>query len=267
MFGPSQVEAPHEAPHVIDLRNKHSRIARRRRLPAPAVVGLAWLAGSVPFSNLTARSRAQVDLRDVGNGTVSGTALYDVAGFGPLAVAGVCDVAKGFVGPVLAGRDRPVLGAVAATAGVAGHNWSPWLQGAGGRGLSVAFGAFTPLAWPGTVVLAVGLAAGRLRQQSGLGSFLGAMAVVPVVTRTHGRAGAVAGTGIVGVMLAKRVLGNRRPDDPSVRTYVHRLVFDRDPPTHAEAAAGAGPVHGNGRGNPVLPEPSDGEAGSSGGHA
>ena len=153
------------------------------------VVGAAWLAGSVPFSNLAARRRADVDLRDVGTGTVSGTALYEVAGFGPLAVAGACDVAKGFVGPLLAGRDRPVLGAVAATAGVAGHNWSPWLRGAGGRGLSVAFGAFLPLAWPGTVVLALGLAGGRLRQQSGLGTFLGAALVVPVVARTHGRSG------------------------------------------------------------------------------
>jgi acyl phosphate:glycerol-3-phosphate acyltransferase len=200
-----------------------------RRLPASVVVGAAWLAGSVPFSYIAARARARVDLREVGTGTVSGTALYDVAGFGPLAVAGACDVAKGAVGPLLAGRDRGVLGAVAATAGVAGHNWSPWLRGAGGRGLSVAFGAFLPLAWPGTVVLAVGLAAGRLRRQSGLGSFVGAAAVVPVVSRTHGRVGAVAGTGIVGVMLAKRIAGNRRPADPSPRTYLHRMVFDQDP--------------------------------------
>jgi acyl phosphate:glycerol-3-phosphate acyltransferase len=200
-----------------------------RRLPAPVVVGAAWLAGSVPFSNIAARVQARVDLREVGSGTVSGTALYDVAGFGPLAVAGACDVAKGAVGPLLAGRDRGVLGAVAATAGVAGHNWSPWLRGAGGRGLSVAFGAFLPLAWPGTVVLAVGLAAGRLRHHSGLGSFLGSVALVPVVSRTHGRVGAVAGTGIVGAMLAKRIAGNRAPEDPSLHTYLHRMVFDQDP--------------------------------------
>jgi acyl phosphate:glycerol-3-phosphate acyltransferase len=263
---------------VIGLRDKRTTSTRRRRLPAPAVVGLAWLAGSVPFSNVAARSRAQVDLRDVGNGTVSGTALYDVAGFGPLAVAGVCDIAKGFVGPVLAGPDRPILGAVAGTAGVAGHNWSPWLQGAGGRGLSVAFGAFTPLAWPGTVVLAAGLAAGRLRRHSGLGSFLGSLAVVPVVARTHGRPGAVAGTGIVSVMLAKRVLGNRPPDDPSLRTYAHRLVFDCDPPSRASAGArtgveatsgdGDGPGESGARARVSVPaEPTDGEPVPSGGSA
>jgi acyl phosphate:glycerol-3-phosphate acyltransferase len=217
---------------VIDVHDEHPRTASRRRpqgLPAPVVVGAAWLAGSVPFSNVAARHRADVDLRDVGTGTVSGTALYDVAGFGPLAVAGVCDVAKGAVGPLLAGRDRPVLGAVAATAGVAGHNWSPWLRGAGGRGLSVALGAFLPLAWPGTVVLALGLAGGRLRRQTGLGTFIAAALVVPVVARTHGRSGAIAGAGIVGALLAKRMTGNRPPARRTAAVYLHRLVFDHDP--------------------------------------
>lgn len=212
----------------------------RRRLPGPVVVALAWLAGSVPFSNIAAHRRAQVDLRDVGNGTVSGTALHEVAGFGPLAAAGLCDVAKGTVGPVLAGGDRPMLGAMAASAGIVGHNWSPWLRGAGGRGLSVAFGAFLPLAWPGTVVLALGLALGRLARRSGLGSFLGAVALVPVVARTHGRAGAAAGVGVVTPLLAKRVAGNRPPARPTVGAYAHRLLFDND----AEPAAGPPPGAG-----------------------
>ena len=69
-----------------------------------------------------ARRVGRVDLRDVGTGTVSGTALYHVAGFGPLALAGVCDVAKGAVGPLLAGSDRPELAAVAGGVAVAGHN-------------------------------------------------------------------------------------------------------------------------------------------------
>src|SRR5439155_25573351 len=90
----------------------------------------------VPFSNLMARRARGVDLRKFGSGTVSGTALYEVAGFGSLALAGVCDVLKGAVGPLLAGRSRPRLRALAAGAAVAGHNWSPFLRGAGGRGIS-----------------------------------------------------------------------------------------------------------------------------------
>jgi glycerol-3-phosphate acyltransferase PlsY len=52
------------------------------------VLASAYLAGSVPFSGLAARLVAGVDLRDHGTGTVSGTGLYEVAGFVPLALAG-----------------------------------------------------------------------------------------------------------------------------------------------------------------------------------
>jgi glycerol-3-phosphate acyltransferase PlsY len=200
-----------------------------RRTSAPIVVGLGWLAGSIPFSNIAARRRAGVDLRDVGGGTVSGTALHGVAGFGPLAVAGVCDIAKGAVGPVLAGRDRPLLAATAAVAAVAGHNWSPWLGGAGGRGLSVAMGSLVVQSWPGTVVLASGLAAGRLCRHTGLGSFVADLALVPVLAKTRGRAGLLAGAGVTGVMLAKRLAGNCPPTRPGLDVYLHRLLYDSDP--------------------------------------
>jgi glycerol-3-phosphate acyltransferase PlsY len=193
----------------------------------------------VPFSNLAARARAGVDLRDMGTGTVSGTALYSVAGFGPLAVAGVCDVAKGAVGPLLAGRSRPGLAALALGAGVAGHNWSPWLRGAGGRGISPALGGLAVANWPGTVTLAAGLAAGRLARATGLGSFLADVALVPVLARSRGRPGALAGLAVVGPLLAKRVVGNRAPQRASARVYGHRLVYDRDP---APAPAAVGPA-------------------------
>ncbi|MFO7281107.1 MAG: glycerol-3-phosphate acyltransferase [Thermoanaerobacterales bacterium] len=231
---------------------------RSRRPPAPAVVAAAWLAGSIPFSNIAARRVARVDLRGVGHGTVSGTALYEVAGFRPLAAAGVCEVAKGAVGPLLAGRDRPGLGALAATAAVAGHNWSPWLGGAGGRGVSVALGAFLPLAWPGTVALALGLAGGRLARQTGLGTLVGAVATVPLVRRTHGRVAAAGAAGIVGVMVAKRLAGNRPPDRRTAGTYLHRLLFDRDPdgpggPAEGERADGGTATAAPGAGTDGAP--------------
>src|SRR5438067_2391695 len=154
-----------------------------QRGPAPAVVlGVAYLAGAIPFSNLMARGARGVDLRRVGAGTVSGTSLYEVAGFVPLAVAGICDVAKGAVGPALAGPDRPELAAAAAAAGVAGHNWSPFLRGAGGRGISPALGALLVRNWPGTAVLLGGMTAGRLARETALGSFVADVALVPVLS-------------------------------------------------------------------------------------
>ena len=76
-----------------------------------AAIPAGFVAGSVPFSNLMAHRTRGVDLRTVGTGTVSGTALYQQAGFLPLATAGIFEVAKGAVGPALAGRDRPATAA------------------------------------------------------------------------------------------------------------------------------------------------------------
>jgi glycerol-3-phosphate acyltransferase PlsY len=198
--------------------------------PPAVVLASSYLAGAMPFSNLTARRTRGVDLRDVGNGTVSGTALYQVAGFGPLALGGVLDVAKGAVGPVLAGRDRPLLAAAAGGAAVAGHNWSVFLGGAGGRGISPAMGALLATAWPGTVVLAVGLASGRLARHTALASFAADLALVPVLARTRGRTGAAAGAAVVLPLLVKRLTGNRPPPSPRRPGWWRsRLLYDRDP--------------------------------------
>lgn len=192
-----------------------------------AVVAVSYLAGSIPFSNLMARRRAAVDLRSVGTGTVSGSALYSVAGFGPLAVAGVADVAKGAVGPMLAGRDRPALGALAAAAAVCGHNWSIWLGGAGGRGISPSIGALLVRDRPGAVTLLAGLSFKAVRS-TGLGGFVADMTVIPVLARTRGAAGALTGAAVVAPMLVKRLVGNRPPDRRDLATYGARLVLDRD---------------------------------------
>jgi len=196
---------------------------------AVVVVVAAFLLGSIPFSNLAAKRTKGVDLRDVGTGTVSGTSLYRVAGFVPLALAGVCDVAKGAGGALLAG-DRPALAAVAGGAAVAGHNWSPFLKGAGGRGLAPALGALLVTAWPGFVLLAVGMAAGRVVRQTGIGSFIAETLLTPLLAIWGGPVGALAGAAIAVPMLLKRVLGNQPPAGPRARAYASRLVLDRDPP-------------------------------------
>jgi glycerol-3-phosphate acyltransferase PlsY len=187
------------------------------------------VCGSIPFSNIASRLTRGVDLRDVGTGTVSGTALHEVAGFGPLAVAGVLEVAKGSVGPLLAGRDRPVLAALAGGASVAGHDWSPFLRGAGGRGISPATGALLASAPVGAAVLLGGLAAGRLAHQTAFASLLADLVLVPVTRRVHGRRGGLAAAAVVSVIVAKRLAGNApAPREIRWRTLRNRLLFDRD---------------------------------------
>lgn len=198
-------------------------------VPAALVIVAGFLAGAVPFSNLMARRARGIDLREIDTGTVSGTSLYKVAGFGPLAVAGVLDVAKGAVGPLLAGGgNHPVLAAVASGAAVAGHNWSPFLRGAGGRGISPALGAMLAWQWPGAVVLILGLAVGKLLSHTGAVSLAADVALVPVLAFTRGSSAAWAGVAVLVPMIAKRIVGNAPPPEHTVRAYGRRLVFDND---------------------------------------
>ncbi len=193
-----------------------------------SLLAVSYLVGAVPWSQVFARSRG-VDLRAVENGTVSGTGLYRVAGFAPLAVAGSLDVAKGAVGPLLAGSGRVGDAAASAAAAVAGHNWSVFLRGAGGRGISPALGALTARAPVGAGVVLGGLVAGRLTRQTGLGCFVSYLALVPVTRRVHGRGAATLAAAVLVPLLVKRIAGNRTPATWDVRTIVHRLVLDRDP--------------------------------------
>jgi acyl phosphate:glycerol-3-phosphate acyltransferase len=237
--------------------------AARRLAASASVLSASFLAGSIPFSQLAARHFAGADLRHLGSGTVSGTALYEVAGFGPLAIAGVLEVGKGAVGPLLARRavggtsrprtsgdrqDAAILGALAAGAAIAGHDWSPWLGGAGGRGLSPALGATLVLAPEGAVVLAGSMAAGRLAHQSGLATFLAALSLIPLLAARRRVAGVALALSICVPMTVKRLLGNSAPR-PSSESGIgpaslgahlrSRLLFDRelDPRRHRPATA------------------------------
>jgi glycerol-3-phosphate acyltransferase PlsY len=216
------------------------------RLRPVLAVAIGFGAGALPFSNFGARWFAGVDLRTVGTGTVSGTGLYDVAGKGPLVVVGLLELAKGAVGPLVAGRDHPWAAAWAGGAAVIGHNWSPLLGGAGGRGISPAMGALLPYEPVGTLALLTGLAVGRVGGETALGCLVADVALVPLVTRAHGRRGGWAAGAVLVPMLAKRLLGNGAPNgrdpngrDPNGRSpngrdpkvYLWRLLFDRDSAT------------------------------------
>lgn len=191
-----------------------------------------YAAGAVPFSNLAARHLAGVDLRSVGNGTVSGSALARVAGKKAVVVIGLAELAKGALGPALAGRRHGVAAALAGAAAVAGHNWSPWLGGAGGRGISPAIGALAVTAPSGSLVLLGGLVFGRLGGETAVGSLIADAALVPVARRAHGRGGALAAWAVLVPMLAKRLVGNGSAGPPvgcnRGSIYLWRLLFDRD---------------------------------------
>src|SRR5262245_59165325 len=99
-------------PHI--RRVPHRGLRRTQGMQAAPALLVSSAAGASPFSYPAGRRARGVDLRRVGTGTVAGTSLYRVAGFGPLAAAGVLEVAKGAVGPAVAtAAGRPALAAVA----------------------------------------------------------------------------------------------------------------------------------------------------------
>lgn len=219
------------------------------RARAVAVLAASYLAGSIPFTNLGARRLRGVDLRDVGTGTVSGTGLYQVAGFTPLALIGCAELAKGAAGPLLARRRGARLAALAAGAAVAGHNWSPFLGFQGGRGVSVALGASLATFPEGAAVLGAGLGGGRLARRSGAGCALAITALPAVLMKRRGREGLLLGTCLAAPLTVKRLAGNRPPPVRDLRHYAYRYLFDSDPPPPADTRCSSGAIPGAGSGD------------------
>ena len=127
-----------------------------------AILAASYLVGAIPFSHLIARSRLGVDLRTVGTGTATPMNLRRIGGVRLALAAGMVEMAKGAAGPMLIGTDHRILAAVAGALAITGHNWSPFLRGGGGRGISAATGALWVVAWPGAVYLGAWLAAGTV---------------------------------------------------------------------------------------------------------
>jgi acyl phosphate:glycerol-3-phosphate acyltransferase len=198
---------------------------------------LAFAAGGIPFSNFASRIARGIDLRRVGSGSVTGSSLYRTAGVWPVIVSGILDVGKGVVPPLLAGHDD-VLAAFAGMLVIVGHNWSPFLRFGGGRGIAPALGVCAVNGWPGAPLLLGSLIAGKLFGETGVGGFLGELALTPVLALTNGGAGALAGAVVAAPMLVKRIVADGRPPTPGWRPYVRRLVFDRPD----EPAAVPGPA-------------------------
>ena len=193
----------------------------------------AYLIGAVPFANIVARASSGEDLRSVGNGTVSSTGVYRVAGAGAFAVSCALDIGKGALAASLAGGCDPALAAAAVGLAIAGHNWSPFLRGAGGRGVLPGIGALLVIAPSGSALLLSGLAAGWSADNTALGCFAAQSLLVPVLGRAKGRKGVMLAAAVAGPMLVKRLLGNEPlpcaawPERG--RAYLTRVIYDRDP--------------------------------------
>ena len=159
-------------------------------LVVAAAVG--FLFGSIPFGYLLVRLSRGIDVRGVGSGNIGATNVFRVMGpVGWLATL-MADAGKGVAG-VAAGwaLGGVELAAAAAFAAVAGHCFSPWLGGLGGKGVATMIGAFAALSLPTTAVATVCLvAAAALTRTMSIGSIVGAV-VLPAAAWWRGEPAAV----------------------------------------------------------------------------
>lgn len=152
-------------------------------MTAVLLIAASYLLGAIPAGLLLARAARGVDVRQVGSGNIGTANVMRAAGVGVGLAVLSCDVLKG-AAPVLASRALGLplwTAAVAGLAAVAGHNWSVFLRGRGGKGVATSFGvilAFAPKVALVLLVTWVGLVA--LTRYSSVGSIAG-LALAPAL--------------------------------------------------------------------------------------
>lgn len=168
-----------------------------------ASVGIGFLFGSVPVALILPRLLTGVDVRAVGSGNPGATNVWRASGLGLALLVAVCDIAKGAGAVVVARRlaGSEVWAAAAGLASIAGHIYSPWLRGRGGKGVATSAGVFAILA-PASAAVAVLVFVGlvALTRYMSVGS-LGAAAVLPLAAVATGASSAVRWTAVGAAVL------------------------------------------------------------------
>jgi len=170
----------------------------------------AFLLGSIPFGFLLYRLKTGSDIRHKGSGNIGATNVMRTAGRSLGILTLILDAAKGVAAMALAdylsyrpidqpyvymrtGSDVPshhyALLGMALVLAVAGHMFTPWLKGKGGKGVATALGAFivlAPQALLAAVVLFVAVAAAT--RYVSLASMLASIALPLLMAWRYGSA-------------------------------------------------------------------------------
>jgi acyl phosphate:glycerol-3-phosphate acyltransferase len=151
--------------------------------PAAALVGAAYLLGSISFAVLLVRLRTGKDIRSEGSGNAGATNVARAHGRALGVTVALLDVAKGAAAVLLMRTVTadPRYAAAAGLAAIVGHVFPIFYGFRGGKGVATAIGAFLVLApWPTLVCAAVFVLVVLLTRYVSLGSVL-AMALLPPV--------------------------------------------------------------------------------------
>lgn len=179
-----------------------------------AIAG-GFLAGSIPFSLLVGRLVAGVDPRSVGDGNPGAANVSRAGGRGAGALAAFLDISKGIVPVSIAVEQLELAGpflALAIVAPVAGHVWTPWLRGHGGKGTATAFGVLIPVTLPlGPLLMPLLLVAlYRLIRPDGWAPVLSLAVVAGTLAVSGAAPELVAAVAAIGAIVASRYASDLR---------------------------------------------------------
>ena len=118
------------------------------------VLVAAYLLGSIPTSYIVVYRYTGRDIRTMGTRNPGTMNVLDTLGFGPAAIVGAGDIAKGMAAVSVAylaglGDAEAVMAAMVA---VLGHDYSLFLRLHGGNGMAAAVGGFAALLPAATTV-------------------------------------------------------------------------------------------------------------------
>lgn len=110
---------------------------------------LSYLIGGIPFGFLVVRLIKKADIRGLGSGNIGATNVTRVLGKKWGIAVFVLDFLKGFIAPLIVPffvtNPPTFLFILAIIAVVCGHNWTPFLQFKGGKGVSTSLGGVAGL--------------------------------------------------------------------------------------------------------------------------
>ena len=152
----------------------------------------AYLLGAIPFGLLVVRGVTGRDIRQEGSGNIGAVNVHRIAGPAVAVLVLSLDLVKGLV-PVLLTRalapGQPGVDALAVMTGVAavaGHNWSVFLRGQGGKGIATSYGVLLALSPVAAAVAAlVWVVVVLLTRYASLASLLGVLSVPVVMLARH----------------------------------------------------------------------------------
>ncbi len=199
----------------------------------------AYFLGSIPTAYLVGRWIKEIDLRQYGSGTVSGSGVWEHVAKWAVVPVGLFDVGKAVL-PTWLGLyfDLGEVTAMAAgLAAVIGHNWPIFLSFMGGRGLGAMLGMWLILFWPAVLWMFIPLAVGWALGDSAPWA-IASLLTLPIFTYFAGGPLAAIPAAVIMLLITivKRLEANRRSLPPPGlerrRVLIRRLFFDRDVADH-----------------------------------